>query len=45
LILKHKKGPKFIFMVIPPASTGRDSSNKTAVINIAQPNKGILCND
>lgn len=27
-----------------PANTGKDSSNKTAVTNIAQPNKGILCN-
>jgi len=31
-------------IVIPPAKTGKDNSNKTAVTNIAQPNKGILCN-
>lgn len=29
-------------MVIPPASTGRESSNNTAVTNMAQPNKGTL---
>jgi hypothetical protein len=28
--------------VIPPASTGKDSSNKKAVIKIAQTNKGNL---
>jgi len=31
-------------MVIPPARTGRDNSNNTAVTKIAQPNKGTLCN-
>jgi len=31
-------------MVIPPAKTGKDSNNNTAVTNIAQPNKGTLCN-
>jgi hypothetical protein len=31
-------------MVIPPAKTGRANNNKTAVTNIAQPNKGTLCN-
>jgi hypothetical protein len=31
-------------IVIPPAKTGKDRSNNTAVTNIAQPNKGILCN-
>jgi len=31
-------------MVIPPANTGRESNNKTAVTKIAQPNNGILCN-
>jgi hypothetical protein len=30
-------------IVIPPASTGRESNNKTAVTKIAQPNKGTLC--
>jgi len=29
---------------IIPARTGRDSSNNTAVTNIAQPNSGTLCN-
>ena len=28
-------------MVIAPAKTGRDKSNRTAVINTAQANKGI----
>lgn len=27
-----------------PANTGKDNSNNTAVTNIAQPNKGTLCN-
>lgn len=27
-----------------PANTGKDSSNKTAVTNIAHPNNGTLCN-
>jgi len=27
-------------MVIPPARTGRDNSNNTAVTKMAQPNKG-----
>jgi len=31
-------------IVIPPANTGNDNSSNTAVTNIAQPNKGILCN-
>ena len=31
-------------MVIPPARTGNDNSNNTAVTNMAQTNKGILCN-
>jgi hypothetical protein len=31
-------------IVIPPANTGRESNNNTAVTNIAQPNKGTLCN-
>jgi len=31
-------------IVIPPAKTGRDNNNNTAVTNIAQPNKGTLCN-
>jgi len=31
-------------MVIPPASTGRDNNNKTAVITTAQANKINLCN-
>jgi hypothetical protein len=31
-------------IVIPPASTGSESNNNTAVTNIAQPNKGTLCN-
>jgi len=31
-------------MVIPPARTGRDKSNNTAVTKMAQPNKGTLCN-
>jgi hypothetical protein len=30
--------------VIPPARTGKDNSNNTAVTNIAQPNNGTLCN-
>jgi hypothetical protein len=30
-------------MVIAPANTGKDNNNKTAVINTAQTNKGILC--
>jgi hypothetical protein len=28
-----------------PANTGSDSNNKIAVMNIAQQNKGNLCND
>jgi hypothetical protein len=31
-------------IVIPPARTGKDSNNKTAVITTAQPNKANLCN-
>jgi hypothetical protein len=31
-------------MVIPPAKTGSDSNNNTAVTKIAQPNNGTLCN-
>jgi hypothetical protein len=31
-------------IVIPPANTGRDSNNKTAVTTTAQPNKANLCN-
>ena len=31
--------------MIAPASTGNDNNNKKAVINMAQQNKGILCND
>lgn len=30
-------------MVIPPAKTGKDRSNKIAVINTAQTNNGNLC--
>jgi len=30
-------------IVIQPANTGNDNSNKKAVINIDQTNKGILC--
>jgi hypothetical protein len=29
--------------VIPPAKTGKDNNNNQAVINIAQTNKGNLC--
>ncbi|GAB2957540.1 hypothetical protein GCM10027028_66210 [Streptomyces sundarbansensis] len=32
-------------IVIPPANTGKDKSNKTAVINTAHTNRGILWND
>jgi hypothetical protein len=32
-------------MVIPPARTGRDRSRRTAVINTAHTNRGILWND
>jgi hypothetical protein len=31
-------------IVIAPAKTGNDNSNKTAVITTAQPNKANLCN-
>jgi hypothetical protein len=31
-------------MVIAPANTGKDNSNKTAVITVAHPNKVTLCN-
>jgi len=31
-------------MVIPPARTGSDNNNKTAVTKIAHPNNGTLCN-
>jgi len=31
-------------IVIAPASTGKDSNSKTAVITTAQPNKANLCN-
>jgi hypothetical protein len=30
--------------VIPPAKTGNDNNNNTAVIITAQPNKANLCN-
>jgi hypothetical protein len=30
-------------IVIPPAKTGNDSNNKTAVITTAHPNKANLC--
>jgi|TARA_R110000744_G_scaffold171245_1_gene289712 hypothetical protein len=30
-------------IVIAPAKTGKDNSNKKAVMNTAQTNKGILC--
>jgi hypothetical protein len=32
-------------MVIPPARTGKDNNNKTAVTNTAHANKGIRCNE
>jgi len=31
-------------IVIPPASTGRESNSKTAVTTTAHPNKASLCN-
>jgi hypothetical protein len=31
-------------LIIIPANTGNDNNNKIAVTNIAQPNKGTLCN-
>jgi hypothetical protein len=31
-------------IVIPPAKTGRDNNNITAVITTAQPNNASLCN-
>jgi hypothetical protein len=31
-------------IVIPPASTGKDNNNNTAVITTAHPNKANLCN-
>jgi hypothetical protein len=31
-------------IVIPPANTGKDNNNNTAVITTAQPNKASLCN-
>jgi hypothetical protein len=31
-------------MVIPPARTGKDSNNKTAVITTAHPKRANLCN-
>jgi hypothetical protein len=31
-------------IVIPPARTGKDNNNKTAVITTAHPNKANLCN-
>jgi len=31
-------------IVIPPAKTGRESSNNTAVTTTAQPNNANLCN-
>jgi hypothetical protein len=31
-------------IVIPPANTGNDNNNNTAVTKIAQPNNGTLCN-
>jgi len=31
-------------IVIPPARTGSDNSNNTAVTTTAQPNKANLCN-
>ena len=31
-------------IVIPPAKTGKDNNNNTAVITTAQPNKASLCN-
>ncbi|GAB3762566.1 hypothetical protein GCM10027600_06590 [Nocardioides ginsengisegetis] len=31
-------------IVIPPANTGKDNNNNTAVITTAQPNKANLCN-
>jgi hypothetical protein len=30
-------------IVIPPAKTGKDNNNKTAVITTAHPNKANLC--
>jgi hypothetical protein len=30
--------------VIPPANTGNDNNNNTAVISTAHPNKANLCN-
>jgi len=32
-------------MVIPPAKTGKDNNNRTAVTNTAQANRGIRCKD
>jgi len=34
-----------MIIVIAPANTGKDNNNKTAVITIAQQNKGILWYD
>jgi len=31
-------------IVIPPAKTGKDNNNNTAVITTAHPNKASLCN-
>jgi hypothetical protein len=31
-------------IVIPPAKTGKDNNNNTAVITTAHPNKANLCN-
>jgi len=31
-------------IVIPPANTGKDNNNNTAVITTAHPNKANLCN-
>jgi len=31
-------------IVIPPANTGKDNNNSTAVITTAQPNNANLCN-
>jgi len=31
-------------IVIPPANTGKDNNNNTAVITTAQPNNANLCN-
>jgi len=44
VLKKFQHITKFKASSIPPANTGKDNNNRTAVTITAQPNNGTLCN-